>query len=397
MEVRLMRLSRLTFTAVLLTLAGIIAAPSAVAIDVSYLFNLSDFNGTVPYDDVRLHVDRSRDELYAAVGNEVRIFNPSGMESYRFELDATLGRIFGLAVDDKGDILLLSLDLSDRSRLPDWYIIRCNYRGEPIGRMRVTGLPPEYDGFVPNLMLHRGDRLVLVSRAQLMVAVVDRDGLFETGYDLAELLDIDDEKRGDHDLQGFDVDQQGNLIFTIPVFFKAFVVSPDGNVKAFGRPGSIPGSFGIVADIVVDDQGNLIVADKLRRVVMVFDRNYQFLTEFGAGETGRVWLQRPSHLALGNDGKVYVTQTGKKGVAVYKLSTGGEVIRLDSGPQTRGGDVRGGELSIEPGQSATERVSVAGQSTRPPEQPSDGGSFRIAGPADRRTTGTPETQGGEQQ
>lgn len=391
-----MRLSRLTFTATLIALAGLFLSPPADAVEVSYLFNLSDFNGTVPYDDVYLHVDRTRDEVYAAVGTEVRIFNASGMESYRFDLDASIGRIYGMAVEDDGDILLLTLDLSDRSDLPDWYITRCNYRGEPIERVRVSGLPPAFDAFVPNVMAARDDRLVLASQSQLLVAVVDRAGHFRTGYDLAELLDIADEKRGDHDLRGFSLDPQGNLIFTIPVFFKAFVISPLGKVRAFGQPGSIPGSFGIIADIVADEYGRYLVADKLRRVVLVFDRNFQFLTEFGAGETGRVWLSRPTHLAVGNDGLVYVTQAGKKGVAVYRLSTGGEVIRSDSGPQTEGGADRGGTFNNQPDQSAAERVSVAGQLTKPPVEPPEGGRIVLTGPADRRITGIPETQGGDQ-
>ena len=65
-----MRLSQLAFTAGILGLAGLIRP--AAAVEVSYLFELSDFNGTVPYGDVNLHVDRGSDELYAGVGDEVR-------------------------------------------------------------------------------------------------------------------------------------------------------------------------------------------------------------------------------------------------------------------------------------------------------------------------------------
>ena len=390
-----MRLSQLAFATGILILTGL--ARPAAAVEVSYLFELSDFNGAVPYGDVNLHADRSSDELYAAVGNEVRIFNASGMETYRFELDAALGTIFALAVDAEGDILLLTLDLSDKGRLPDWSITRCNYRGEPIDRLQVTGLPQQFDDFVPNVMVYREGSFVLASQAQLRVAVADRSGRFQAGYDLAELLDIPDGKRGDNDMRGFSVDREGNMLFTIPVLFKVFVVSTAGEVQAFGRPGSIPGSFGIVADVVADDQGHLLVADKLRRVVMVFDRDYEFLTEFGAGETGRIWLAQPNHLTTGNGGRVYVTQAGDKGVAVFRLSSGGEVIRWEAGPQPRGGAVESGAVSSQPGQAATDEVSVAGQPMSPPVARAHGQWTGAADSADPRTIGMPEAQGGNRQ
>ena len=40
------------------------------------------------------------------------------------------------------------------------------------------------------------------------------------------------------ELNGFTVDDHGNLYFTVPVLFSAFVLSPQGDVRTFGKPGS---------------------------------------------------------------------------------------------------------------------------------------------------------------
>lgn len=93
-------------------------------------------------------------------------------------------------------------------------------------------------------------------------------------------------------------------------------------MRDVGHAGSAPGGFGVVAGIVGDENGNVIVADKGRGVVMVFDANLEFVTEFGSGGDGRGSLVRPTDLTLGPAGKIYVTQARDRGVAVLKASVG---------------------------------------------------------------------------
>jgi hypothetical protein len=397
-EVRLMRLSQPYIPTALLIAAMLLLPAWAGAEPVTYLHNLSNFSGTVPYSDVMLYADRQHDEIYAAVGNFVRVFNPAGMEIYQFLLDPAYGRLFDLAVDESGDILVLTLEAQLPDPTPHPFITRCDYRGEPIERFPITGSPPEFETFIPNQMIYRAGRIVLVSRAGLQVVIVDPQGVFQEGYDLSEMIGGDEGIRTDNEIFGFTIDPQGNMSFTVPALFRVFIVSPDGEVTMFGRTGSVPGSFGVVAGIAADDYGRLLVSDKQRGVVMVFDQNQQFVTEFGAGREGRGSLVRPNGLAVGNDGKVYVTQLRDRGVAVFKLSLspGDGVIRSDAGPRSRGGVDRGGDTSNVPGQSGTEVTSVFGQSTRPPVTPFEqGGNTRQTDPADPRITGMPETQGGD--
>jgi hypothetical protein len=303
-----------------LTLAGGPAA--ARGIGVTHLYELSDFAGTVPYSDVLLHVDRGWDEVYATDGGTVRIFNAAGMEVYQFRKDWSPGTIFGLGVDEDGDILLLLRDYTTSQSEPSWSLQRCDYRGEPIGPIEVRGLPAAFASFSPDRMVYDDGAIYLVSSSALQVVLLDEDGGFRRGHDLARLLGI--EQPEIHDIFGFSLDRDGNMLFTLPVLFKAFLVSPDESVRQFGTPGSSAGKFGVVSGIVADDQGNYLVADKLRHVVMVFDPSFELITEIGF-EAGRQSLVRPTTLAIGNAGRLYVTQARDRGVSVYSLTnvTGG--------------------------------------------------------------------------
>ncbi|HXH28679.1 MAG TPA: hypothetical protein VNL37_06515 [Candidatus Polarisedimenticolia bacterium] len=297
--------------------ATLAAADGPLAI--RYLYNLSDFTGVVPYNDVRLYADRAHDEVYAATGNAVRVFNGAGMEVYHFDGDPALGTIFDLAVDAQGDLLLLTLSLGPGRTGPGWLVAHCDYRGVLKDRIVPHGLPPELASFRPNVMTLREGRLLLASLADLRAVEIDRSGAFHAAYDLARLAGLKDETRRNNEMFGFSVDRRGRMLFTIPTLFRAFVVDPDGTVRTFGRGGSAPGAFSVASGIVGDDAGHLFIADKGRGVVLVFDDRLEFVTEFGAAAPERGGLVRPTDLALGDAGKLYVTQARDRGVAVFQV------------------------------------------------------------------------------
>jgi hypothetical protein len=298
---------------------------SASDLRFSRLHELSDFNGTVPYSDVVLHADRHHDEVYAMVGNTVRVFNHSGMEIYRFQHDPTESKILDLGVDESGEIFTLNFDRQAPDGTRPWWIHRCDYRGDLIERIDVGGLPSEIESFTPGRMVLHDGRIVLASKGQLQVVVVDGSGVYQRHHDLAGLLEIDNPET--NVISGFSIDRAGNMLFTIPVRFRAFVVTPDETVREFGSSGSAPGDFGVVAGIVVSDDGHYLIADKLRGVVMAFDSSFRLVAEFAGGNG---WaLARPTALALGNGGRLYVTQSRSRGVAVLDLAAGSDTSGSD--------------------------------------------------------------------
>ncbi len=324
---------------IIVLLGALLSPHRAGAVAVSYLYNLSNFSGAVPYNDVKLYVDRRNDEIYAAVGNAIRVFNASGMEIYRFDVDPRPGTVFDLAVEESGDLLLLTLAFDPAEPGHGWFITRCDYRGQPVGRITVAGFPKEFASFRPNVMIDRGERLLLASLAQFQAVEIDRSGQFQKGYDLAKLVGIKETERSRNDIAAFSMDPRGNMLLTVPTMFKVFVVSPAGRATDFGGPGSSPGLFGNVAGVVADDRGDVIVADKARGVVMIFNDRFEFVSEFGSGDDGRPALTRPTDLVMGRSGRLYVTQARERGVAVFKLDDGeGEGQRQESvAPKQRTG------------------------------------------------------------
>jgi hypothetical protein len=302
----------LTLLPFLLALA--MASPSGAQVRPGFLYVLSDFTGPLPYDLVRLSVDKERTEVYVINYNYLRVFNEYGMEIYRFGDDLDLGSILDVAVDQKGDILLLCYKDKEAA------IVRCNYRGEPVSRIELKNFPPEFSEFGPDRMTYQDGSLYLVSMTGMRVVTVDTEGRFRKGFDLIPLLELDEKSRGNVSMSGFSVDRDGNILFTIAVLFKACVLSPDGKLEWFGKPGSTPGKFNIAGGIVKDSKGNILVVDRLKSTVMIFNKNYEYLTQFGFRGGRRDNLVAPDDMAIDKNDRVYITQGRKRGINVYALA-----------------------------------------------------------------------------
>ncbi|HEV8202431.1 MAG TPA: hypothetical protein VGS03_20655 [Candidatus Polarisedimenticolia bacterium] len=293
----------------------------ALPAGVSYLYRLSSFAGTVPYSDARLHADEAHGEILAIAGNTVRVFNGAGMEIYRFDSDPSSGQMVDVAVVQGSDLVLLVYPQAPAVGTPTWSLVRVDFRGVPQGRITLTGLPAGTGDMRPDSLFFRDGRLLLVDRAQWRAVALDLDGAVQKSWDLQALAGLPEKERGRNDMGGANLDAKGALLFTVPTIAKAFVLPLDGKPRVFGRGGSAPGSFGIPAGIAADGQGRLFVADKARGVVMLFNPQLEFVTEFGTDD-GPSGLSRPSDL-LYFDGKLYVTQSRDRGVSVFRVAAGG--------------------------------------------------------------------------
>jgi hypothetical protein len=312
-----MNMRYLTKQSLILIAIGFLFFSSATAkaqpVKGSFLYTLSNFTGTIPYNWSRVVVDKGRNEAYVLYQNALSIFNEFGMEIYRFGDDLDLNQIVDIAVHQNGDILLLAYKESG----PE--IIRCNFRGEPKSKIELKNIPSEFSKFSPSRMVYQDGNLHLVSLMEMKVVIVNDQGHFKKGYDLLPLLDLEEKDRGSMEIVGFNVDREGNILFTVPVLFKACVLSPDGKLTWFGRPGSASGRFNVVAGIAKDSRGNYLVIDKLKCTVMVFDKNFNFLTQFGYRGSRPGNLIAPDDIAVDNSDRIYVTQAARKGVSVFRI------------------------------------------------------------------------------
>jgi hypothetical protein len=310
------------------------AASAAGEVPASYLYNLSNFQGPVPFSWARLAVDNRKNEIYVSdlARGTVRIFSESGMEIYEFGMDGEPGTVRDVAVDKDGNLLLLSHSPSGDS----YAVILCNFRGEFLSKVSLANLPPEFaSGFRPEVLTSRQGRLYLADKGAMKILVTDEDGAFAGGYDLGALLGIDEAERRDTGIVGFSVDGDGNLLVTVPVTFQAYRISPDRKVEAFGTRGSSPGKFNVVGGIASDGSGNIYVSDTLRCVVMVFDRDFRFKAEFGYRGLSPGNLVAPMDLAVDGKGRLYVSQSGSRGVSVFLISG-----RTVQGPESMTGRER---------------------------------------------------------
>jgi len=295
---------------------GAEATDALAGVNVSFLYRLSNFNGTVPYSWAHLFVDEERKEIYAIDPreNEVRIFDDNGMEVYRFDGEQLRSPIIDVAVKKDGDMLLL---LNQNSK---HILLVCNYKGEMVKELALEYFPPEFAGFSPDRMIYRDERIYLLDDDSLSLIVTDTNGRFLAGYDLGLLAEVEEKKRAQTDIGGFSVDRQGNILFTIPVLFRAFRLLPEGKIRGFGSPGGAPGKFNIIGDIVADERGYYYVADRLKSVVIIFDRNFRFVKQFGFHGRQRENLIFPRYLALDTKGRLYVSQLQSRGVSVFQIT-----------------------------------------------------------------------------
>ena len=289
------------------------ATPLWAQVRPAYQYTLSSFGGPLRDDWVRVQVDTARDEIYVVYQNIVRVFNPSGMQIFSFGENLDVGQIVDVAVDPAGNVLLLSY--KDSGSL----VTRCNYRGVPIATVRITNLPAGLV-FYANRLKYQSGLLYFLSLPSATVVVTDANGQFRKRIDLVPPAQNDENRNGGAEVSGFTVDQEGSIYFSVPVWAKVVKVAPDGKSQSFGSPGSGAGKFGVVAGVAVDSRGNILVADKLKCVVMAFDKDFRFLGEFGYRGARPQNLVMPDDVAIDSKDRIYVSQARRRGVSVFALN-----------------------------------------------------------------------------
>ncbi|TSK05010.1 MAG: hypothetical protein FPO08_15965 [Geobacter sp.] len=292
------------------------AAPSlAAGVNAAYLFNLSDFDGVIPYNAARTFVDEARGEVYVSTSGGLDIYNPSGMLTFHVDYDRELGGVYDAALDDTGNILLLT------NKKGDYDIVTCNYRGEPLSSVPLRHVPPDFADARPGRMIVRHGEIYLVDQGGMFVVVVDADGEFIRGYDLGALMRVSDDHRADAGLDGFTVDRDGHMLFVASSYGKACRGTLDGELTVFGKRGSSAGKFGVPGGIASDRNGNLLITDKLRAVIMIYNKDFQFVKEFGYRGTQPGNVIVPSEITVDPvRNRVYVSQMRRRGVNIYQLS-----------------------------------------------------------------------------
>lgn len=281
--------------------------------EVAFQYKLSTNFGALPLTGALLSWDPEHRELYVTGDGTVRVFNDAGMEVYTFAQDPEVGGISRVAALEGGDLLVQAYR---EGRLA---LLRLTYRGELIGEVTPRGVPQAFeDAVARGTMRYRDGKIYLADLGAMRVVVLNLSGECLAAWDLAEKIE-EPTKRADLGVRGFSVDGQGNILFTVQPLFRAFVLSPEGELRSFGVKGSAPGKFNVVGGIARDEAGNFYVADILKSAVLVFDGDLRFLREFGYRGGGDRNLVAPEELVVGA-GKLYVSQIARRGVSVFRVA-----------------------------------------------------------------------------
>jgi hypothetical protein len=297
-------------TAAVLLLLCSTNAPAAI--NASYLYTFSDFTGRIPFTWPGLSSDQTRGEIYVIYQGAVSIFNSVGMEIYRFGDDQALGNITNVAAEQDGSILLLS------SKGDAVSVLRCSFRGELKDTLALKGIPQEFSQLRPQRLISWKGYIYLADLHARKIVITDPSGAFVDGYDVGAVLAKEEKPGSENDVVGFNVDRDGNMLFTVPTLFMAFRMSRDHKLESFGGPGNLDGKFNVVGGIASDDKGFIYVADILKSVIMVYDKDFNFQMQFGHRGTDRGSLIAPQQVEVLND-KLFVNQARNQGVSVFRM------------------------------------------------------------------------------
>jgi hypothetical protein len=311
-------------------------APAAGALESSYLHHLATSTGVIPFAGPSLAADPVNKEVYVVWEGEVRIFGPSGMEVYSFGDDGRLGTPIAVAPTETGDILVLGVSGGKI------HITRCDFRGQTVDEFQPHGFPEGF-GIMPDRIGYAKGKVYLLSSPSMKLLVTDLQGAYVASFDLKKLSGggggsrsgapksaektrplppgLGDRPRDDGGVDGFNVDPDGYVLFTMKPRFRAYVLSPDGQIDSFGRAGGAPGKFNVVGGITRDPAGNIYVTDLLKSAVIVFNSKFEFLHEFGYRGTTPGSLITPATVVF-VDGRVYVGQIVPAGVVVFRITDG---------------------------------------------------------------------------
>ncbi len=299
-----------------------ISGSSAYAEDqvaATYLYHLSNFFGTVPYMAAVVRVDNTNKEVYVSSGSAVRVYNHSGMEIYDFSSNArVMNRINNdFAVDEEGVIFYLQYDSTPGSTA--YTLTRRNYLMSPLSTIELTGLPQDLRRFAPTRIVYHQGLLYLGDLQGLLIVVTDRQGRYQRQFDLKEVLPKSTDSE-DNEIGDFSVDRDGSVLLILPVTGYAMRATLDGRVEQIAKRGSGRGKLGVPSSVVVDAKGNYFVADKLKSTIMVFDRDFKCVSEFGGRGPYRGGITVPTSLAIDDRNRLYVSQLANQGVSVFQIT-----------------------------------------------------------------------------
>jgi hypothetical protein len=112
----------------------------------------------------------------------------------------------------------------------------------------------------------------------------------------------------------------GRLLLPVPGDRQVIVLSAEGQLEtAFGTPGGTRGRLAFPIGVAFCPDGGIAVLDKMRHVILLYDEQHRFVSEFGDFGMGPADLYYPAALASTEDGRIYVVQGFEGRIHVFRF------------------------------------------------------------------------------
>ena len=272
---------------------------------IQYLFSIDVMASGQPFVGVSaLLIDNKNSELYALDDGNRRlvIMNLEGVFLYQFTYtDAGIKNMpIGIAVADDGKIYI-----AEGKR-----VVVVDYRGMYDHDMSLSTIPDANEINIQSVAIDGNTvylgtvgRVVMMDKKEEKFIAEFKEGLGQNNYIAM-------------DYNGMYIRDPGALII--------FHLAKDGKVLGhFGKISGLAGGFSMTVDMAVErKKGWVIVLDINRAATIFFDREGNFLFEFGGPELFK-W---PRAVAADDEGRIYVTDgTGK--IRVFQIIEDAPVIK----------------------------------------------------------------------
>ncbi|MGZ6126445.1 MAG: hypothetical protein ACXWLR_15860, partial [Myxococcales bacterium] len=188
----------------------------------SFLYAIDDGAGRRSTGWAALTWEPKNSELFLVANGVVDIFNDNGLATYSFGDDSQVGSPVAVAALENGELVVIV------SRGLATELVRCNFRGEALAKLELRGLPREFADFSPNAIGVAAGKLYLADKNSMRVVIAGTDGAVVKSFELAKLIGLGPKDPAEAMMRGFNVDRDGNLLFTVASVFSAYVVSPEG-------------------------------------------------------------------------------------------------------------------------------------------------------------------------
>jgi len=248
-----------------------------------------------------VYYDARQNEIYVSDlgNNRIVLFDSQGGYKWEFSDPDHLNSAMQLVVDSLGRIYGMGVGQEGKVAVFD-------YDGSFLGDLILKNSAGNIVKHVESLLFDKQERLmVLISEPATLLT-----------YDLSGSLLAEKELFADYSgkdktlmMLGKPAIVNDQLVIPLPTFQVVARLTLDGTlIDMFGEPGGIERKLSFPIAAAGDDEGNILILDKHRHVLVKYDPNARWVEEFGGfgGEPGHFY--HPTVLASASHGECIVAQ-----------------------------------------------------------------------------------------